>query len=708
MHTQQWRIVWLMLLPVVLGLGAWAALADPGAAGRVVGGFQLQASATRQSVSEQQVIAGQPSLVVGSLSGDLANPVAFVAFTQRGFGTNFQDVLVRFFAKGSNQWRTVAQNRNNGSLNRDRTVIAGQPSLEFGGPLVNGLPTVPWVAWQEPVRTISNKTNIFAAFLSQDASGALWQITGEQGGNRGVPGLNADTSQNAANPAIATGATTAGATTFLPWTAWDEDSPINRSRQVFVARAEASNAQNVVGGFRWVRVGAITIGQETGLNVDSSRNAQNPDIVFSSANNTTPWVTWFEDETTPNQGRAARVFAARAVADATAQGGFRLETAPSCAGGEFNCTLNANQDQDARNPKIASGMLVGQTEPQPWVVFEQTENNGAFTQIIVKQWTGTAWRPVGRPLNVNAFARAYDPDIFFIGNVPHVAWVEDLGGFRLLYVRHLADVRPGQERWDLDANLSRGLNVVGFNPAVGPSLHGTASTPYVAWEERNRFGNETLVFEARRVPEGPAWGTNRPPFIRVISGTRAVDLAKQLPLSDAAQASLAANSPDQAVNVVGSATITTSCDHVNGWDNISEIDFKLANDTETALLARFDGETGRITVLDPVYNTVIGSGTPGVDGPIETPNVTVHLEQMSVTSHGADSPAVDINWVLDFKRPLQFKEFTQLLNIKSRAQATPKSYQGLVEETGFFEVGTVAVRQYELTLPGIVKGDQLR
>ncbi|MCW5853493.1 MAG: hypothetical protein KIT87_25725 [Anaerolineae bacterium] len=562
MHAKQWRMVWAMLLPVVLGLGAWAALADPDQGGRLVGGFQLHVSPTRKSVSEEQVIAGQPSLAVGSLTGDLANPVPFVAFTQRRFGTSFQDVLVRFFDKGSSQWRTVAQNRNDGSLNRDRTVIAGQPSLEFGGPLVNGLPSVPWVAWQEPVRTLDNKTDIFAAFLGQDANGALWQITGEQGGNRGVPGLNASTSENA-----------------------------------------------------------------------------------------------------------------------------------------------ANQDQDARNPKIASGMLAGETQPQPWVVFEQTENNGAFTQIIVKQWTGTTWRPVGPPVNVNRFARAYDPDIFFIGNVPHVAWAEDLGGFRLLYVKHLGDVRPGRERWDLDADISRGLNVVGFNPAVGPSLHGTRSTPYVAWEERNRFGNETLVFEARRVPEGEAWGSNRPPFIRVISGTGAVDLAKQLPLSDAAQAQLAA--PDQAGTVIGSATITTSCDHVNGWDNITAIEFKLANEGETALLARFDGETGRISVLDPVYNTVIGSGLPGVDGPIETPNVTVHLEQMSVTSHGEDSPAVDITWVLDFKRPVQFKEFTQLLNIKTRAAVTPKGDQGATE-TGFFEVGRLTVSQYQLTLPGVVRGDHWR
>ncbi len=698
MHAKQWRIVGLLLLPVVLALGAWAALANPEEVSRTVGGFQIQGSPTDKTVSEEQVIAGQPSLAVGSLTGDTANPVPFVAFTQRQFGTNFQDVLVRFFDRGSRQWRTVAQNRNAGSLNRDRTVIAAQPSLEFGGPLINGLPSVPWVAWQEPVRSLDNRTNIFAAFLSQDGGGALWQITGEQGGNRGVPGLNADTSQHAANPALATGATTAGATSFLPWVAWDEFSPINRSRQVFVARAEASNAQNVVGGFRWIRVGATTIGQETGLNVDSTRNAQNPDIVFSGPNNTTPWVTWFEDESGANQGRAARVFVARAVADATGQGGFRWQTAPSCAGGEFACTLNANPDQDARNPRLASGMLLGETEPRPWVVFEQTENNGAFSQIIVKQWTGTGWRPVGPPLNVNRFSRAYDPDIYFIGNVPHVAWVEDLGGFRLLYVKHLADVRPGRERWDLDADLSRGLNAVGFNPAVGPSLHGTRSTPYVAWEERTRFGNETLVFEARREPEGPAWGSNYPPFIRIISGTRAIALTKQLPLSGA---------PDQADDRIGSATITTSCDHVNGWDNITEIDFKLANESETAFLARFDAATGQISVLDPVYNTVIGSGVPGVDGPIETPNVTVHLDQMRVVSHGESSPAVDIEWTLSFKRPIQFKEFTQLLNIKSAVAAPPKADQ-TVEETGFFDVGRVTVAQYQLMLPGIARGEAWR
>src|SRR6185436_12201475 len=101
------------------------------------------------------------------------------------------------------------------------------------------------------------------------------------------------------------------------------------------------------------------------------RNAGAPDLVFSRPAPQQPWVVWHEE----GGGRAARVFAARAVADMTGQGGVRWEIVGSQAGcsaaNEVACALNRNASNDARDPKIASGQLAGETAPTPWVIFTE-------------------------------------------------------------------------------------------------------------------------------------------------------------------------------------------------------------------------------------------------------------------------------------------------------------------------------------------------
>lgn len=694
------RIAFLSILPVLLFLGAWAGLAAPTQVPSLVGGFQRHDN----NVSDFQ-IASAPSLVVGSLTGDLNNPLPFVAFAQRNFGQPFQDIFVRSFNAATNRWVTRGLSRNQGSLNFDRNVVASEPSIDLGGPIVNGYPTQLWTAWQEPVRTLDNKVNIFASKLIIDQTGEFWQIAGETGGQRGVPGVNFRTTENAANAALATGATTAGAASLLPWIAFDEFSPIARARQIFVAKGETASGPNIQGGLKWLHVGLQRNSIETTLNVDTSRDALRPDMVFSGQNNTVPWVVWFER----GRGRQDRIFAARGVADASGQGGIRWEIKPDCNGNEQNCTLNRFPTRHAINPKIASGALNGEdpTQPRPWVVWQ--ESDGFRFQIFVSKWDGTRFVPVGGPLNVIPFNNAYDPDIFFIGNVPHVAFTEDFGGFRLLHVKHLGDARPGRERWDLNDNASRGINVAVFNPAFVPSLHGTKTSPFVAWQENNRFSQEQLVFEARRVPEGQAWGSTNAPDIRAISRTHTLALNRVLPL--------AANpdgQPDKTTqigsDIIGGVTITSSCADVDDWDNIKQIEFMLSDEDETIFKGRFDVATNRISVDDPSYpGSSLGNIIIGTQGAtIETPNVILDVGAMTVESHGQESPSLDIKWVINFKRSTFGKELTQSLNIIFTPQTASKTNQGSTQQTGFFQVGKLNVVIDQIFLPHVIKQRTLR
>src|SRR5262249_19399011 len=139
-----------------------------------------------------------------------------------------------------------------------------------------------------------------------------------------------------------------------------------------------------------------------------------------------------------------------------------------------------------------------------------------ISQIYVARLEGGRFRPVGGSLNLSPDDDASDPDIAFVGNVPHVTWSEMLDGVRHIYVSHLADSTPGAERWDIDS-LDTGLNRQPAPDAPHPAISPNGVPPLVAWEEGDTPAN---VFAAIRSPIGPAWGRNYPPFIRIISGTR--------------------------------------------------------------------------------------------------------------------------------------------------------------------------------------------
>jgi hypothetical protein len=272
---------------------------------------------------------------------------------------------------------------------------------------------------------------------------------------------------------------------------------------------------------------------------------------------------------------------------------------------------------------------------------------------------------------VTSGGNALTPDIYFVGNVPHIAWVEARSGLATLYVCHLADGRAGLERWDLDT--LDGVNRTAA-AAAAPSLAANATTPYVAWQEAL---TNTAVFVARRAPAGSAWGANFPARLTGIAGAPALTPA-------AIDAATAAAPLVRSLSV----PLVTAAYHVNGAANIEEVQLQLlARDATTTtvpvLYARYVVSTNLLYLQDPERPGVFfPPATPGASSSnLNTPFVTLEPRKVLITNHGAPSAALDVTWSLIFEDATFFNTYTQAINIV---------YDG-GQATGFFQVGTVYV-----------------
>ncbi len=607
----------ILLVAALIALSGWtSSQAGSAQTPDMVVGFKQDGSSVNINPSQNSLT---PALALGSPTGGAPQP--WLASTEGGQGGTAAQVVVTTFNQAGGTWE-----QRGGALNSSPTNSAGSPSIAFAG-------TTLWAAF---VETIGGKQQL----LADRFTGTAWQPTG----TIGAPSLNLDAGQNADSPAIG-----ADSAANPPWLAWRE-SVAGRGTQVFVRRAVAN--AGALGGFAWQITGKNngTLAKPT-LNLDIQRSAGPPDLVFSGAAPGQAWVTWHEQ----GGGRAARVFVAQAVADVTGQGGVRWDAVGSqigcSASNELACALNRNAVHAALDPKIASGALDGEVAPTPWVVYSEQDSSG-ISQIYVMRMDpgGSQFRPVGDSLNVAPGENATHPDIFFVGKVPHVAWTETQSGVKKIYVKHLADVRPGLERWD----LNNGLTDISHSAeqADRPTLSSNGATPYVAWEEA---GGPSKIFVAHRTPEDAAWGTNRPPFIRIISGTHFLNREA----FDVAPAQALA-----AVDRLGPAEITSSCDHVDGWEHISEIQFQLADDTGPIFFGKYVAAEDKVYVEDPDHpGTFVGGAKPGVGASIDTKFISLLVPKMQTTNHGIGSPAFDIKWVIEFKRPTFMRGYNQLLNI---------------------------------------------
>ncbi|TMA41301.1 MAG: hypothetical protein E6J81_18605, partial [Deltaproteobacteria bacterium] len=265
----------------------------------------------------------------------------------------WQQIFVRAFKNGA--WVTEGLPA---SLNITPTVVAEAPSIDFAGP---GRAT-PWVAWYEPNAQLGDSTNIFASRFNAGAN--LWLPSGQdRAAGAHVPSLNIHTDRTAENPSVAGGATTAG-NDPVPWIAWEENdgaaADADVSRQIFVAKGVKQpgagtactgfkpSAANNLNGFCWQQVGLdrLASGQPTPpddtidptLNIDPTRAGVEPDIAFTGKNDTVVWVVWYEENDTKLTGLRSNqmVFAAKAVANATADGGFQWVAVGNGTAGQSN------------------------------------------------------------------------------------------------------------------------------------------------------------------------------------------------------------------------------------------------------------------------------------------------------------------------------------------------------------------------------------
>jgi hypothetical protein len=355
------------------------------------------------------------------------------------------------------------------SLNIHTNVVGEKPSIDFAG----ADRTVPWVAWSEPSPGFGNNKQIFVSRFNT-ASG-LWVPAGQdRGGNE--PSLNVHTQKPATNP-ILTGGSLDPSQPPVPWVCWQEDSANHNVIQVYVARGERDESS--LGGFRWVTVGPNRGGTEQdpepSLNLDPIQgDGLHCGITFAGENNTVPWVTWAEISGT----KPSRVFAARGVVDANAPGGLRWEFVPGCTdiSQEAQCILNLNPTRSATEPFITSGSVVPGQPAVPWVVWSEIGPSGKY-QIYANRLDPTTrdrFLNVGGSLNVDQNSNAQAPSITFVGNVPYVAWEEEVGAVKRIFVRHLAS-DPQTGTWTLDTppdGLAVDKGVSAFKPIIHPKGSG--------------------------------------------------------------------------------------------------------------------------------------------------------------------------------------------------------------------------------------------
>ncbi|TMA92642.1 MAG: hypothetical protein E6J77_05480, partial [Deltaproteobacteria bacterium] len=403
-------------------------------------------------------------------------PVPWATFEQKVAGGE-QQIFARAFKNGA--WVTQGFPA---SLNIDPTQEAEAPSIDFAG---TGRP-VPWVAWYEPSATSGWPTNIFASRFNVAAN--RWLPSGQGRGPNHLPSLNVHTLRTAENPSVAGGAAIAG-NDPVPWITWEENdggaTDAAALRQIFVAKAVKQAVPGTacpvgtkptggidVNGFCWQQVGLDRLnpsgplpsdsGDPT-LNIDPTRSGVEPDIAFTGPNDTVAWVVWYEEDPTQIDGLRSNdmVFAAKIVADATADGGFRWVAVGNGTAGQTNvldtlgahgfgncaespdaedaCSLNAIARRDAENPRVAAGTLKPGGTTVPWVVWQEDLGLGDGKHaVFVSRLVGGDHFELfnsGQPVS-NTANDATRPDITFSGNVPYISWQEAISDAQVTFVGH--------------------------------------------------------------------------------------------------------------------------------------------------------------------------------------------------------------------------------------------------------------------------------
>jgi len=488
-----------LLVAVVLLAGAGSALAfaplPPGAQVNddPAAGINPSLGVSGEDPTNADVVGG--SLVAG-------NPaVPWAVFRQRetaGSPPPHDQIFSRSFAggvwttrgNGTVGGRSSAAPTFSGSLNFDQGQDGEAPEIDFAG----AGRTVPWATWYEDTTGAGfGANNVFASRF--DVTQNKWVFAGQSRGTGGgtvpVPSLNIHTDQSAENPSVA-GGSAVDPTKPGPWVTWQETTtaPTSGRDQIFVERPIGPGAANcdgvtpagvpvaghvpAIGGFCWQQTGIPRVGPgnaDPSLNIDPTRNGVEPDIAFTGANDSVPWVVWYEKDSTAISGLRSNemVFAAKGISDGVAaNGGFhwiavgrRLSATldrtdvngfGSCAASVVNersCSLNSNPNGDAEDPRVAAGTMTPGQPTVPWVVWD--EKFRGVDQIFVARLVGSgatarfALVNKGAPISTAGGTR---PDITFAANTPYVSWRAEVGGVTRGSIGHF--VNPSNPTFVLD------------------------------------------------------------------------------------------------------------------------------------------------------------------------------------------------------------------------------------------------------------------
>jgi hypothetical protein len=356
-----------------------------------------------------------------------------------------------------------------GSLNFDQHQDGEAPAIDFAG----AGRTVPWATWYEDTTgTNFGAKNIFASRF--DAAQNKWVFAGQGRGTGGtndvpVPSLNIHTNRDAENPSVAggnAGTPTAAAdpTKPGPWITWQEKSDGGaHTDQIFVERplgpgrtdctgvTPGGSATAPLGGFCWQQTGIDRVAGDPSLNVDPTRDGVEPDIAFTGAQDSVPWVVWYEQNDTATLNDANKlqsnemVFAARGITDGTAGADGQMHwqvvgqglqgvldatganhgfgTCGENAANEAQCSLNAATGADAEDPRVAGGTMNAANPTVPWVIWD--EGPAGLHQVFVSRFVPAAGHFVlvnnSQPISP-AGVDATRADITFSGNTPYVTY----------------------------------------------------------------------------------------------------------------------------------------------------------------------------------------------------------------------------------------------------------------------------------------------
>jgi hypothetical protein len=489
---------------VVVLVGSGSALAfqqlPPGAQVNddLAAGINKNLSVGNEDPTNADVVGG--SLVAGKPA------VPWAIFRQsetNGSSSPADQVFSRSFAAGV--WttrgigtvggRSSAAPQFPGSLNFDQGQDGEAPSIDFAG----AGRTVPWATWYENTTgTGFGNNNVFASRFDNtgDVNQNKWIFAGQNRGSGGgsvlVPSLNIHTNQDAENPSVA-GGSAVDPTKPGPWVTWQETttSPTSGRDQIFVERPIGPGAANcdgvtpagvavnghvpAIGGFCWQQTGIPRVGPggaDPSLNVDPTRNAIEPDIAFTGANDSVPWVVWYETDNSSISGlrNNEMVFAAKGISDGVAvNGGFHwmavgnqvsgtldtsgangFGTCASSVANEQGCSLNHDPTRDAEDPQVAAGAMTPGSATVPWVAWD--EDVAGVKQIFVSRLVGTGtsahFQIANNGAPISSATGGTRPDITFSANTPYVSWRHDFNGTTTGFIGHF--INPSNPTFVLD------------------------------------------------------------------------------------------------------------------------------------------------------------------------------------------------------------------------------------------------------------------